>query len=45
MDLQEVSFADFPSIQEAREWAKNDPYYIAGVFESVTVKPFKKVFP
>ena len=34
--------ADFPSIQEAREWAKNDPYYIAGVFESVTVKPFKK---
>ena len=37
--------ADFPSIQEAREWAKNDPYYIAGVFESVTVKPFKKVFP
>jgi len=37
--------AKFPSIQEAKEWAKNDPYYIAGVFESVTVKPFKKVFP
>ena len=37
--------AEFSSIQEARKWAENDPYYIAGVFESVTVKPFKKVFP
>ena len=37
--------ADFPSLREAREWAEADPYVTAGVFEQVTVKPFKKVLP
>ena len=37
--------ADFPSLKEAQEWAEADPYVTAGVFEQVTVKPFKKVLP
>lgn len=37
--------ADFPSIEEARSWADEDPYVGAGVYEKVTVKPFKKVLP
>ncbi|MDJ0759097.1 MAG: YciI family protein [Woeseiaceae bacterium] len=36
---------DFPSLDEARAWADADPYVEAGVYRSVTVKPFKKVLP
>jgi len=36
---------DFPSLDEARRWAGKDPYFAAGVYESVTVKPFKYVLP
>ncbi len=37
--------AEFPSLQEAKEWAADDPYQHAGVFVKVAVKPFKKVMP
>ncbi len=37
--------AEFPSLDEARAWADADPYVTAGVYRSVTVKPFKKVMP
>ena len=37
--------AEFESLEEARAWADSDPYLAAGVYESVTVKPFKKVLP
>nr|VFJ63452.1 MAG: hypothetical protein BECKDK2373B_GA0170837_11266 [Candidatus Kentron sp. DK] len=37
--------AEFPSLVEAQNWADTDPYRIAGVYEKVTVKPFKQVFP
>ncbi|RDH86181.1 MAG: hypothetical protein DIZ78_08305 [endosymbiont of Escarpia spicata] len=37
--------AEFPSLEEAREWANSDPYVTAGVYNRVTVKPFKKVLP
>ena len=37
--------AEFPSREAAIAWASTDPYCLAGVFSSVTVKPFKKVFP
>jgi uncharacterized protein YciI len=37
--------AEFPSLEEARQWADSDPYIEAGVYAKVTVKPFKKVFP
>lgn len=37
--------AEFESLDDAQNWADNDPYIQAGVYESVTVKPFKKVLP
>ena len=37
--------AEFESLAAARSWADDDPYMAAGVYESVTVKPFKKVLP
>lgn len=37
--------AEFPSLDEAQEWANSDPYIISGVYHSVQVKPFKKVLP
>ena len=37
--------AEFNSLNEAQNWADTDPYIIAGVYQQVTVKPFKKVFP
>ena len=37
--------AEFESLEAARTWAEADPYVSAGVFERVTVKPFKKVLP
>lgn len=37
--------AEFNSIEDACSWADEDPYESAGVYASVTVKPFKRVFP
>jgi len=37
--------AEFDSLEEATDWAQNDPYTTSGVFEDVTVQPFKKVLP
>ncbi|ABD80976.1 YciI family protein [Saccharophagus degradans] len=37
--------AEFASLQDAQSWADSDPYIKAGVYERVTVKPFKKVLP
>ena len=37
--------AEFASREAAIAWAAEDPYYAAGVFSKVTVKPFKKTFP
>lgn len=37
--------AEFESLQQAREWADQDPYVMGGVFAAVVVKPFKKVLP
>jgi len=37
--------AEFPSLEEARQWADADPYIAAGVYQSVDIKPFKKVLP
>jgi len=36
---------DFPSLEDAQAWADADPYLAAGVYASVTVKPFKPVLP
>ena len=37
--------AEFESVEDAHCWADADPYIHAGVYASVIVKPFKKVFP
>jgi uncharacterized protein YciI len=37
--------AEFATLEDAQTWADQDPYLIEGVYQSVTVKPFKKVFP
>jgi len=37
--------AEFDSLEAAQAWADADPYNAAGVYESVTVKPFRKVLP
>ena len=37
--------AQFDSLETARQWANEDPYWKAGVYRRVTVKPYKKVFP
>ena len=37
--------AEFESLSSAQRWADEDPYMAAGVYDSVLVKPFKKVFP
>ena len=36
--------AEFESLEAAQAWADADPYVAAGVYEHVSVKPFKKVF-
>jgi len=40
-----IIIADFDSLQDARDWADNDPYILSGVYHSVSVKPFKQVLP
>ena len=37
--------AEFADLAEAEQWADQDHYVQEGVFESVTVKPFKRVLP
>jgi uncharacterized protein YciI len=37
--------AEFPSLDAAQAWADADPYVVAGVYDRVVVKPFKKVLP
>ena len=37
--------AEFPDLPTAQAWAAADPYALAGVYEQVEIKPFRKVFP
>lgn len=36
---------DFPSRAEVERFAAEDPYARAGLFETVTIRAFRKVFP
>ena len=36
---------DFASLADAKVWADADPFVAAGVYERVTVKPFRKTLP
>lgn len=35
--------AEFDSLEQAQAWADADPYVSAGVYQKVTVKPFKRI--
>jgi len=37
--------AEFPNLEDATRWANEDPFVIGGVYQDVTVKPFRKTFP
>ncbi|CAB5498739.1 YciL protein [Bathymodiolus thermophilus thioautotrophic gill symbiont] len=37
--------AEFDCLEEAQTWADADPYLASGAYESVIVKPFKRVLP
>jgi uncharacterized protein YciI len=40
-----VVVLEFESLEEAEAWAAADPYVEAGVYQKVSVKPFKLVLP
>jgi uncharacterized protein YciI len=40
-----IIIAEFDSLEDAQAWASADPYVAAGVYDTVTVKPFNKVLP
>lgn len=40
-----IIVAEFDNLDDAKIWANNDPYLEAGVYRSVTVKPFNQVLP
>ena len=35
--------AEFDSLEQAKSWAGTDPYVTAGVYQKVSVKPYKRV--
>ena len=37
--------AEFNTLAEAKAWANADPFVSAGVYASVSVKPFRKTLP
>lgn len=37
--------AEFDSLAQAQQWANEDPFKAAGVYKSLTVKPYKAIFP
>ncbi|MBT3306400.1 MAG: YciI family protein [Alphaproteobacteria bacterium] len=40
-----VLIMEFDDLEAALAFADGDPYFKAGLFESVTTRPWKKVFP
>lgn len=40
-----VVVLEFDTLTDAENFAANDPYAKAGLFESVTIQPWKKVLP
>jgi uncharacterized protein len=40
-----IVIAEFASLAEARDWAAEDPYVAAGVYQRVEVRPFLRVLP
>ncbi len=40
-----IIIAEFNSLDDARNWADQDPYLLTGVYCSVEVKPFNQALP
>lgn len=40
-----IVVAEFESLEDAQEWADQDPYMKSGVYSKITVKPFTRVLP
>ena len=40
-----IIIAEFNSLQDAQDWADQDPYILGGVYDSVEVKPFNQALP
>ncbi len=40
-----IIIAEFDSLELAQQWANEDPYIKASVYQSVEVKPYIKVLP
>ena len=36
---------EFPTLEEAEQWANEDPFVTSGVYSQVVVKPFRKTLP
>ena len=37
--------AEFDCLEDAQSWADNDPYVSGGVYDNISVRPFKPVLP
>ena len=37
--------AEFDCLEDAQAWADAEPFLLAGVYKSITVKPFRKALP
>lgn len=37
--------AEFSNLEAAQDWANHDPFVMNGVYQKVTVKPFRKTLP
>jgi uncharacterized protein len=40
-----IIIAEFDSLEQAQQWANEDPYIKASVYQSVEVKPYIKALP
>lgn len=40
-----IIIAEFDSLIDAQKWAEEDPFKLYGVYQQVTVKPFRQVLP
>ncbi len=40
-----IIIAEFGSLQEAQDWANQDPYLLSGVYDAVEIKPFNPALP
>jgi uncharacterized protein YciI len=43
--LGSLVVAEFDSLEQARQWAQDDPFMASGAYEEVEVTPFKRVMP